>query len=105
MSSKPDHTALPRELEDFLADSPWTVQDPPGTENIVMTRKLGDESIKVDCTIADMNNDEREADEQDEDSALGHIPFASSSTGIFEALDGRHGSCNSTKDVVHLVNI
>jgi len=69
-----------------------------------MTKKLGDESIKVDCSIADMNN-EREADEQDENSALGHIHFASSSTGVSEALDGRHVSCNSTKNVVHLVNI
>jgi len=25
IDSKPDHAALPQELEDFLADSPWKV--------------------------------------------------------------------------------
>jgi len=38
-----------------------------------MTRKFGNESIKVECSIADMNN-EREADELDEDSALEDEP-------------------------------
>lgn len=38
-----------------------------------MTRQFGNETIKVECSIADMNAD-READELDEDSALEDEP-------------------------------
>lgn len=36
--------SMPAELEDFLADSSFKVQDQPGTENVILTKKFGNET-------------------------------------------------------------
>lgn len=35
---------MPQELEDFLSDSQFTVEDKPGTENIKLTKQFGNET-------------------------------------------------------------
>lgn len=35
---------LPDDLEDFLSDSTFKVQDQPGTENIILTKTFGNET-------------------------------------------------------------
>lgn len=35
---------LPDDLEDFLSDSAFKVQDQPGTENIILTKQFGNET-------------------------------------------------------------
>lgn len=41
---------LPDELEDFLRDSSFKVQDQPGTENIILTKTFGNETYSVPST-------------------------------------------------------
>lgn len=67
-ASKPENNNL-AELEEFFADASFKIQDQPGTENIILTKKFGNETIKIEVSVADMNQ-EREMDELDEDSAM-----------------------------------
>lgn len=73
LEDRPDHVTVPQELESFLSQSPFKIQDTPGTENIIMTRQFGNETIKVECSIADMNAQQDEG-EFDEDTALDDEP-------------------------------
>ncbi|TLD19495.1 mitochondrial glyco protein [Venturia nashicola] len=41
----------------FIKDSPFEIQDTPGIEEVVLTRKYNDETIRVSFTIADLTND------------------------------------------------
>lgn len=55
-------TALPQELQDFLAESDWKVQDQPGTELAVFTRQFGkNENIRVEVTISDVTDPPEDA--------------------------------------------
>jgi len=64
-----------------------------------MTRQFGNESIKVECSIADMNAD-REGDELDEDSALDDEPdFGSDVTSGGKRTINQSGSKGGKIDI------
>ncbi|EAS34509.1 regulatory protein suaprga1 [Coccidioides immitis RS] len=47
---------LPESLKYFLENGPFEIQDTPGEEEVIMTRKFGDEKIRVSFSIADLQN-------------------------------------------------
>ncbi|KAE9985868.1 hypothetical protein BLS_004548 [Venturia inaequalis] len=51
----------------FIKDSPFEVHDTPGIEEVVLTRKYNDETIRVTFTIADLANTEPQDPENDRD--------------------------------------
>jgi len=53
---------VPISVKDFLENGPFEITDIPGQEDVVLTRKFGDETIKVTFSIADLNNVDPEAD-------------------------------------------
>ncbi|KAL8776066.1 MAG: hypothetical protein Q9213_008396 [Squamulea squamosa] len=66
-----DTETLPPSLRDFLDNSPYQLEDKPGQEEFALTRKFGDESIRITCSIADLNNiNQDDADQLGEDPAL-----------------------------------
>ncbi|KAI4124330.1 MAG: hypothetical protein LQ338_004843 [Usnochroma carphineum] len=67
-----DSDTLPANLQEYLDRSHFELEDIPGQEEVALTRKFGDESIRVTFSIADLNNyDQEEDDDQfDSDPAL-----------------------------------
>ncbi|KAI4260890.1 MAG: hypothetical protein LQ352_000045 [Teloschistes flavicans] len=65
-----DSDILPPQLQGFLDESPFDLQDTPGKEEVLLTRKFGDESIRLYFSIADLNNMDQDADQYEEDPAL-----------------------------------
>ncbi|KAL9602963.1 MAG: hypothetical protein Q9219_001488 [cf. Caloplaca sp. 3 TL-2023] len=65
-----DSDVLPAELQDYLDNSPFKLEDVAGQEIVALTRKFGDESIRITFSVADLNNIDQEADEFDSDPAL-----------------------------------
>ncbi|KAL8651563.1 MAG: hypothetical protein Q9226_004645 [Calogaya cf. arnoldii] len=66
-----DSETLPPSLQHYLDSSPFKLEDKPGQEEVALTRKFGDESIRITFTIADLNNmDQDDADQFGEDPAL-----------------------------------
>ncbi|KAI4206901.1 MAG: hypothetical protein LQ346_000843 [Caloplaca aetnensis] len=64
-----DSNTLPPNIQEFLDNSPFELEDTPGQEEVALTRKFGDESIRITFTIADLN--EMNQDEEfDSDPAL-----------------------------------
>ncbi|KAJ7445162.1 regulatory protein suaprga1 [Mycena galericulata] len=53
-------------LTNFQQDGRWTIQDVAGNDEVFLTRKFGDESIRVMFSIADLHNLDDEEYEQDE---------------------------------------
>ncbi|WEW60140.1 Mitochondrial acidic protein mam33 [Emydomyces testavorans] len=47
---------LPESVQYFLENGPFEIQDKPGEEEVVMTRKFGDEKIRISFSIADLQN-------------------------------------------------
>ncbi|KAM0805483.1 regulatory protein suaprga1 [Usnea florida] len=79
-----DSEQLPSSLQDYLDSSSFELHDTPGREEVVLTRKFGDESLRVSFSIADLTNmdsdndpDPALYDEDDEPS----IPEASAQSG------------------------
>ncbi|KAL1958494.1 hypothetical protein VTO42DRAFT_4358 [Malbranchea cinnamomea] len=78
---------MPKEVRAFLDNGPFEIHDTPGEEEVVLTRKYGDEKIRVTFTIADIHNlaadedfDTAMGDEFDEGSASQNNPHQSSSS-------------------------
>ncbi|KAI9661308.1 MAG: hypothetical protein M1821_009635 [Bathelium mastoideum] len=46
------------------------IQDVPGQEEVVLSRKYGDENIRVTFSVADLNTFDQEQEEMDQDRAL-----------------------------------
>ncbi|KAL8755635.1 MAG: hypothetical protein Q9199_003505 [Rusavskia elegans] len=66
-----DSDTLPSPLQGFLDSCPFKLEDKPGQEEVALTRKFGDESIRITFSIADLNNmDQDDADQLGEDPAL-----------------------------------
>ncbi|KAL8695392.1 MAG: hypothetical protein Q9218_000151 [Villophora microphyllina] len=65
-----DSDTLPSSLKGFLDESDFKLEDTPGKEEVLLTRKFGDESIRVHFSIADLNNTDQDPDQFDEDLAL-----------------------------------
>ncbi|KAK5075280.1 Mitochondrial acidic protein mam33 [Lithohypha guttulata] len=70
---------MPQELQDYLDDSEFKLTDQPGTENIVLTKQFGNETICIECSIADMNA-QQEADLDDDVSLDDESDFGSDVT-------------------------
>ena len=64
-----DSTVLPPHLQDFVTNSPFDIKDVPGTENVILTRAFGNESIKIEFSIADLN-DSLDQNQMEEDAAF-----------------------------------
>ena len=68
--SKPD-SSISESIEEFLQSSGFQLHDTPGVEDVILTRKFGDEHVQVSFTIADLATGEgMERDMADEDSHL-----------------------------------
>ncbi|KAJ7635078.1 regulatory protein suaprga1 [Roridomyces roridus] len=60
---------LPAFLTEFYGDGVWELKDTPGNEEVFLTRKFGDETIRVMFSIDDLHNIEEEEELEDEDQA------------------------------------
>jgi len=59
----------PEFLKTFKAQGVWTIEDVEGNDEVTLTRKFGNENIRVMFSIADMQNAEEESEfAQDEES-------------------------------------
>ncbi|KAB8659337.1 hypothetical protein FH972_026226 [Carpinus fangiana] len=58
-----DPDTIPEHLKEFLDNTPFQLQDTPGSEEIVMTRAFGDEKIKVTFSVDDLNNVDEDPDQ------------------------------------------
>lgn len=56
---------VPTSVKDFLENGPFEITDTPGHEEVVLTRKFGDEMIRVTFSIADLKYVDPEADYED----------------------------------------
>ncbi|KAI1313844.1 Mitochondrial acidic protein mam33 [Mortierella claussenii] len=53
---------VPDYITDYLKTSPFQIVDKPGTDEVVMTRKFGNEEIKIVFSVSDINS----ADDEDD---------------------------------------
>ncbi|KAF2738217.1 regulatory protein-like protein suaprga1 [Polyplosphaeria fusca] len=60
---------LTTNIKEYLENSPFEIEDKPGHEEVILKRTMGDETIRVTFTTADLNNQVPNADEA-EDSAM-----------------------------------
>ncbi|KAI0475449.1 mitochondrial glycoprotein [Xylariaceae sp. FL0804] len=51
-----ESTQQPTSVKDFLDNSPYELQDTPGHEEVVLTRKFGNETITVSFSISDLSS-------------------------------------------------
>lgn len=58
-----DSEKLPSNISDYLDSSSFEIHDIPGQEEVVLTRKFGDESIRVSFSIADLNAMDQDPDD------------------------------------------
>lgn len=84
-----DPDEVPLSISDFLNNSPFTVHDTPGREEVVLTRPYGDENIRVVFSITDLNNVEQDPDKYD-DRAL----YDEDEEGL-DGMDGQSGGAQS----------
>lgn len=64
-------TTLPANLQEFISNSPFEIKDIPGSEIVTLTRTFGNETIKIEFSIADMEeNSFDEQSQMEEDSAF-----------------------------------
>ncbi|KAL9099347.1 MAG: hypothetical protein Q9163_005138, partial [Psora crenata] len=78
-----DSEKLPASISDYLDSSSFELHDTPGHEEVVLTRKFGDENIRVSFSIADlneMNPAEEDPYDDGDDKALYDEPSSSSSS-------------------------
>ncbi|MCJ1450639.1 hypothetical protein MMC28_000972 [Mycoblastus sanguinarius] len=65
-----DSEELPSTIQEYLDSSSFELHDTPGQEEVVLTRKFGDESIRVSFSIADLNGADGDPDQYAEDRAM-----------------------------------
>lgn len=65
-----DPDSLPSHLKEFLDNSDFELQDIPGKEEVIMTRKHGDETIRISFSIDDLNNPDEDPDQMQEDTSM-----------------------------------
>ncbi|KAI1442877.1 mitochondrial glycoprotein [Annulohypoxylon stygium] len=97
---------LPASVKDFLENSPFELKDEPGKEDIVLTRKFGNENITVTFSISDLanyENDDLFNDEalNEEDMDLPEVPeegkrFARQAREQDELMDEEEEEGNDT---------
>ncbi|KAL8844304.1 MAG: hypothetical protein Q9176_001214 [Flavoplaca citrina] len=91
-----DSDTLPSALQNYLDSSPFKLEDKPGQEEVALTRKFGDESIRITFSIADLNNmDQDDADQFGEDPALSDEEAAdAAATNVQSGGGNTKGSIN-----------
>lgn len=52
-----EDSAQPQSIKDYLANSPFSITDIPGQEDVTLKRTYGDEKIQITFSIADLNMD------------------------------------------------
>ncbi|KAK5043637.1 hypothetical protein LTR84_011351 [Exophiala bonariae] len=57
-------------LNDYLSDSGFEITDVPGTHEVTLTKTFGNEQIKIEFSISDINNLDEEFDQSEEDDAF-----------------------------------
>lgn len=60
-----EDNGVPTSVKDYLENGPFEVIDVPGQEDVVLTRKFGDENIRITFSIADLNSIDPENDYPD----------------------------------------
>lgn len=60
---------LTSNIKEYLENSPFEIEDTPGTQEITLKRTMGDETIRVTFTTADLDNNVADSEEM-EDSAM-----------------------------------
>ncbi|OTA80243.1 hypothetical protein M434DRAFT_401845 [Hypoxylon sp. CO27-5] len=65
-----EESPVPASVKDFLENSPFELKDIPGKEDVVLTRKFGNETITVSFSISDLSNYDPD-DLYNDDSPLG----------------------------------
>jgi complement component 1 Q subcomponent-binding protein len=63
-------STLPANLQEFITNSPFDIKDVPGTEVVTLTRTFGNETIAIEFSVADMNENYDEQSQMEEDSAF-----------------------------------
>ncbi|RDW84918.1 hypothetical protein BP6252_02508 [Coleophoma cylindrospora] len=48
---------MPASITEYLENGPFKIEDVPGQEDVVLTRKFGNEDIRITFSIADLNMD------------------------------------------------
>ncbi|RMZ70240.1 regulatory suaprga1 [Pyrenophora seminiperda CCB06] len=59
---------LSANIKDYLENSPFEIEDKPGSQEIVLSRTYNDEEIRITFSTSDLNNNQ--ADELVEDNAI-----------------------------------
>jgi complement component 1 Q subcomponent-binding protein len=87
-----ENEPLPASIKDFIENGPFEIKDVAGKEEVVLTRKFGNEQITVTFSIADLQN--YDPDMYDEDSALGEedVDAPKSNNQGEDGLEGGEGS-------------
>ncbi|EXJ88829.1 hypothetical protein A1O3_01893 [Capronia epimyces CBS 606.96] len=59
-------------IEEFLQNSLWKIEDKPGTHEVTLTRDFGNEKVKVQLSVAELDSleEDDEFDDLDDDGAL-----------------------------------
>jgi len=65
-----DADEVPTSVKDYLENGPFEITDTPGQEEVVLTRKFGDETIRITFSIADINSMDPDSDPY-QDRAMG----------------------------------
>ncbi|KFZ01945.1 hypothetical protein V500_00549 [Pseudogymnoascus sp. VKM F-4518 (FW-2643)] len=60
-----ENSEVPQSVREYLENGPFEIQDVEGSEEVVLTRTYGDESIRVSFSVADLNAIDPEADYED----------------------------------------
>jgi len=79
-------------IADYLENSPFTLQETPGQEEVVLTRQMGDETIRVAFTTADLTNLNQD---QEDDHAM-----YDENDGVEDVIGQQSGGAN-TKGAVN----
>ncbi|OBT74218.1 hypothetical protein VF21_07060 [Pseudogymnoascus sp. 05NY08] len=60
-----ENSEVPQSVREYLENGPFEIQDVEGSEEVVLTRTYGEETIRVSFSVADLNAIDPEADYED----------------------------------------
>lgn len=64
-AAEADQKTVPEFLDTFRAQGTWNLVDTPGSDEIIMTRTFGNENIRLMFTIADIQMDPEELEQEE----------------------------------------
>lgn len=74
---------LSANIKEYIDNSPFTIEDNPGQEEVVLTRTFGDEKIRIVFSTADLHNTSENED------------FGEEAYGEADELDAQSGGANT----------